>query len=231
VLVEQLHDPTATSEADINMQAFLARTLRLLDSTEIVMPALIEAMQSDHDRDVRRNAVASVAVIAGRFAEQRRHFKDEATLAAVIEMTSDSDPVLRALGAYALGLIPGEESRHRLSLLTGDAFDRNTRVNAAIGLARQHDPGGYEVFCVILSEPESEQVARPVEPSDADGPSPFEHHLAVKNVLKAVGDLAAKFSPEQSAKLAKLVKSVSNQSSLAAIRMEAKKTLNRLGKR
>src|SRR4051812_45234190 len=53
-------------EDDLKQEAFLARTLGLLDSVPIVLPSLQHGMRADQDREVRKNSLASIAVIAGR---------------------------------------------------------------------------------------------------------------------------------------------------------------------
>ncbi|MAG92413.1 MAG: hypothetical protein CMJ48_01495 [Planctomycetaceae bacterium] len=214
LLTEQLKDPTAADEAGIMHQAFLARTLRLLDAQETVIPALREAMKSTHDRDVRKNAVASIAVIAGRMQEENKTLDAPELVDELVEITTESDPLLRQLGAFALGLIPGEISRRRLTVLVEDTFDASTRANAAIGLARQGSTAGYEAFRDVLTNDSTE----------------IEHLLALKNVLKAIGELADRWEASQKTELTGLIEPLAEGSVETAIKIEAGRALLALKK-
>lgn len=171
-------DATTHKADDIAQKAFLARALGMLDVHETVIPALQFGMKPGGDaeanKEIRKNAIASVAVIAGR-AKKRDDAKDPSIpgprLQQIIEFPSllddvetvsaDGDPLIRQLGAYTLGLLPSPRSRQRLEVLLGDR-DEKTRVNAAIGLARQNSTRGLPVFETVL------KTADAGEPQSAD---------------------------------------------------------------
>ena len=56
----------SAKDADVKHQEFLSRTLGLLDVDEFVLPVLRRAMLAEYDREVRKNAIVSIAMIAGR---------------------------------------------------------------------------------------------------------------------------------------------------------------------
>jgi len=180
---------------DIAQQAFLARALGMLDAHEIVLPALQDGMRPAGDaearKEIRKNAIASVAVIAGRAKKrdaaaldvrsdrlqpvirpaEAGHYEPAVPgprLRKVVEFASllddvetvshDDDPLIRQLGAFTLGLLPSPRSRRRLEVLLADA-DKKTRVNAAIGLARQNSTRGLPVFESVLSSADSKEQA------------------------------------------------------------------------
>jgi HEAT repeats len=162
---EQLESKSRKPD-DVSQQAFLARALGMLDAHDVVLPALQQAMRPAGDaetgKEIRKNAIASVAVIAGR-AKKRDAAGDPSIpgprLRKVVEFASllddveavsrDDDPLIRQLGAFTLGLLPSPRSRQRLEVLLADP-DEKTRLNAAIGLARQNSTKGLPVFESVL---------------------------------------------------------------------------------
>lgn len=139
------------SEDDLKFQAFLARTMGLLDAPEKVVPVLREAMQAHYDLEVRKNAVAAVAVIAGRADKRGQKLNDAALVDDLIDLSADSQPLMRQVGAFTLGLIAGETAIVRLKVLLDDP-DENTQLNAAIALARSESTSGLEVLQAVLAE-------------------------------------------------------------------------------
>ena len=190
----------AMDEEAIKQRRFLARGLRLLDVPEVVLPVLMETMKlqtnDDGMNDVRKNAVASVAVILGRARDadekagygatkSKKNAGDDSRdpplpplgkggntvgpkLKRIIEfpglvddlilVSGDSEPLMRQIGAYALGLIPLQPARDRLEVLAEDK-DVNTRINAAIGLARQGSTKGLPVFKDVFKQAANEKEA------------------------------------------------------------------------
>ncbi len=137
-------------EDDLKQEAFLARTLGLLDSQATVLPALQHGMKPEQDREIRKNSIASIAVIAGRADERHEAVNSPSLVEDLIAATSDSDSLIRDTGTYALGLVSTPASRDRLMVLV-TAGNVNTRVNAAVGLARQKSTAGLPVFKEILT--------------------------------------------------------------------------------
>src|SRR6185369_6727806 len=99
------------TEEDLKYQAFLARTLGFLDLSEIVLPPLETAMQAPYDREVRKNAIAAVAVIADRTKKAERPLADAKLIATLVTVSADEDPLIRQIAAFTLGLLPAPDSR------------------------------------------------------------------------------------------------------------------------
>jgi HEAT repeat protein len=236
LLGEQLDSASSTPE-EVQQRAFLARTLGLLDVPDTVLPVLQEAMQPSHDREVRKNAVAAVALIAGRSVEAGQPLTTLELVDDVVTFSADEDPFLRQLGAYTLGLFPTDETRHRLIVLLSDA-DGKTRVNAAVGLARQNSTAGFDVFKQVLTD-----AAQPIGPENDDAEkSPeeqrrerqaqeFEQIIAVKNVVKAVGELSDRFDAEQRTELSKLLGPVAENIRDPKLRIDAEQAQQKLDAR
>jgi HEAT repeat protein len=198
-------------EDDLKQEAFLARTLGLLDSQKTVLPALARGMEPEQDREVRKNSIASIAVIAGRASEAHHPIDDPNLVKDLITVTGDSDALIRDVSTYTLGLIPTDASRDRLKVLISDA-DRNTRVNAAVALARQKSTAGFRVFKDVLQSPS-------IEPNGS--PTQLESLLAVKNSLHAVKILADDWTAEQRTELEAMIDPIAKHNAEPRIRTDA----------
>lgn len=155
-------DAKTNDEANVKQQAFLARTLGLIDVPDVVIPALLRAMNPETDAqartELRKNAVGAVAVIAGRAAKRDKadgsaypgkRLKKLCAFPSLVDnliaVSNDDDPLIRQIGTFALGLFPTPDSQGRLEALVGHN-DEKTQVNAAIALARQKSTKGLPVF-------------------------------------------------------------------------------------
>jgi len=201
-------------EDDLKQQAFLARTLGLSDVTTTTFPVLQEGMQPDQDREVRKNSLAAVAVAAGRAAEKNRTVSEPKLVAGLVEATRDEDALIRQLGTFTLGLVPSEASTERLTVLLGDS-DPNTRVNAAVSLARQSSKAGIDVFRDIFRDAAAESA-------DAiNDPARLEKLLAIKNGLKAIRDLSDTLSTDERVEFTQLIEPIASSHSELRLRTDA----------
>jgi len=198
---------------DLKQEAFLARTLGLLDTQATVLPALQNGMKPEQDREVRKNCIASVAVIAGRADERHEAVNSPSLVEDLVAATSDSDSLIRDTGTFALGLVSTPASRDRLAVLV-TAGDVNTRVNAAVGLARQQLTTGLPVFKEVLK-------GGAVPATDPEAPAQVEELLALKNVLHAVRILGSQWTAGQRGELAALIDPISRNHAEPRIRTDA----------
>lgn len=196
---------------DLKQEAFVARTLGLLDSPKIVLPALERGMQPEQDREVRKNSIASIAVIAGRNSEHHHPLDDAELVKDLVTASGDSDALIRDVSTFALGLIPTDPSRDRLRVLLADA-DVDTRVNAAVGLARQKSTAGYDVFKNVLQS---------AAPRANPAPDSLENLLAVKNAMHAVKILAGEWTAPQRSELVALIEPITQHHAEPRIRTDA----------
>jgi hypothetical protein len=196
----------------LKYQSMLARTLGMFDLPEIVTPPLREAIQTGHDRDVRKDSLAAVAVLLGRLSEHGQPVHDDDLFGDLVQVSTDDDPLIRQLSAFTLGLADAETARQRLVVMLDDA-DALTRINAAIGLARQQDLGGYRVLRDILKAGSAPQL---------------EQYLAVLNGLAAIKRLAGQFSTDQRAELASLIEPLATSTADPRLRIDAKQALHAL---
>jgi HEAT repeat protein len=155
-------------------------------------------------------------VLAGREAEAGRSLNHPEVVGDLLEVSVESDPLLRQMAAFDLGLFPGEKAQQRLKALLGDA-DASTRANAAVGLARQGSVAGLPVLEAILKTSDE-----PVEPqSDAA----FARFLALKNCVHALELLTPRLDAAQLTSVAALLAPIAEKTQDPRIRVEAEKVL------
>lgn len=210
----------SVDENAVKQEAILAQTLALFHTHETVLPALIDAIQPEHDEEVRTNALKAIAVIAGRALDTHETLPVELAEGPLIALSSDSTELIRQLSAYILGLIPTETARARLKVLL-DNPDSATRLNAAIGLARQGSTDGYSV---IKSELQS--ANRDVTPSGNEEVLLF---TRIANGLKALQHIAGDLTEAQRSELREVVEPIATNFREVKLRMEAKQLLLDLG--
>ncbi len=218
-LIKQLKS-TAPSDDTVKQQAILARTLGLFHQPEIVLPALSQAIQSQHDLEVRKNALGSIAVIAGRAAEENKPLKLELVQPAVLEAAADPAPLVRQLATFILGLLPGEVSQQRLQVLLADS-DPSTRLNAAIGLARQDSLAGFGVFTEVLQDATA-------KPAAIGSQEEFAQFTQVKNALAAIDKVKSQLTEQQRAELTKILEPMTQTYREPKLRIEAQILLKAL---
>lgn len=207
----------SVSEETLSDQVYLARALGQLDVPDASLPPLARALDESFDVEVRKSALTSVALIAGRAWERQTPVKSVEVVEAVIKFSHDRDPNLRRAAAFALGLLPTAESAERLHVLLEDA-DWMTAVNAAIALSRQGSTAGYPVLLEVMSD---KVVADEKAPNDTAA----SELIIFRNAFKAVGDLADKFTPEQRDELIAKITLLSHHHAEARVRADANAAL------
>jgi hypothetical protein len=161
---------------------YLCRALGEFAVPEAAAPLVARAADSS-DPETAQAAVEALAVLADNLATAGRAFTDPAAVTAVLLAAAGSDDAaVRSRAAYALGVVGGSGATGRLAELLGDAAD-NVRFNAAVGLARQHDPAAWDTLSEMLSLPD---VEVPVG-DDAKQSERYKRAIVALNALKAVG--------------------------------------------
>ena len=199
----------------IKQQAYLALTLGMFHVPEEVLPVLQRAITADHDRDVRKNALAAIANVAYRESEAAKPLQDAELVSNIVEVSADEDPIIRQLAAYDLGLLNGDRAKDRLESMLRDA-DESTRANAAIALARHYSPAGLPVLKEMVQSAET-----PAEPGSRDE---HEQFVRLKNCIAAIDRLSPEFDAQQRSELVTLLKPVT-QHRESKIRTEAIRTV------
>lgn len=153
-LVEQLSASLAggaTSEDENSIRTFLIMALGRVNSDANVVPALVQAMESQHAEETRFTAIASAATIASRRANSEQPSGDGPLADAILTHSSDPSAMIRRISAFALGFFAASSSQDRLVVLLDDP-DPSVRANAAMSLAVQKSTLGLSVLVEILNE-------------------------------------------------------------------------------
>jgi len=232
LLMELLKEP-AQDEELTSQQSFLARTLGWLDSLDDSLPALLLATDAKYEVIVRSDALRSIALIAGRAKDSDKSLNRPEVTERLLEVSQDSDPLIRQVCAFTLGLIPGESVDQRLRVMAEDR-DPNTRINAAMAMSRRGMPEAFDALLALLKT-----ANEPVNPATMEGDTEVEKKIRARsqenmnqvvlgNALTALRDLAQAITDEQRQQAIALCKPLSEDASNIKIRIEAGTTLKAL---
>jgi hypothetical protein len=217
-------------EQALKHQEFLSRSLGMLDVNEIVLPVLQRAMDVGQDREVRKNSIAAIALIAGRNETAGEPMTSPEVVESLVTATNDSDVLIRQMGTYALGLMQTDKAEQRLVALLKNS-DQNTRYNAAIGLVRRKSPGGLPVFQEVLEQAGEPEDSNAIAAMDEEQQSEFRQRkeflepVMLLNTLKAVEDLSDQLEPEQHTTMILLVRKIADSYPNAEVRVNATRLL------
>lgn len=238
LLSEQLKS-NSTREDDIKQAAFVARTLGLLDVHTTTFPILREATDNKYDREIRKNSLASIAMVLGRADEKQTPLSvDSDTETVVIALSSDEDSLVRHLATYTLGLMPSPASNRQLEVLMNNS-DKNTRINALIALARNKSKAGLPLIKQILEEA-LEPLPEPANLTEDDtvekkramqSAVEYEHNVAIRNVMLAIESLADELTPAERSELLELLLPIENDFPEPKNRTEAQRIRNLLSQK
>lgn len=221
---------TSPNKEELEQQAFLVRAVGWLDVNEHVLPVLIEALDARQQVDIRGAALGSVARIAGRMGEAGQSLTDEPTVEAVLESSRDENEFVRQTSAYTLALLDAPEATHRLEVMLQDS-DEMTRVNSALGLARNKSDAGLSLFIryyeqslteldqSALAQLSAEDRAMKIENKMRTEP------IVLKNSFQAMLDLLPHLNDEQRAEVVTALSPVAEKYPNMAIQIEARKVL------
>jgi len=232
-LLNELLKQPAQDEELTSQQSFLIRTLGWMDVNGEVIPVLLTATEPRHETIVRSDAIRSLARIAGRADDRGEPLDGSEVTASLLEVSRDSDPLIRQVSAFTLGLIPGQNVDQRLRVLAEDR-DANTRINASLAMARREMPAAVPALLSLL-----ETAAAPVDPDSVAGETEMEklvnarsqasmNQVVLGNSLKAVRDLAGELTSDQRAEAVSLCRRLTQEADNMRIRVEAEETLQKL---
>ncbi len=214
---------TSTTEEHQQQLAFLLKALGRMDAIDPMRPALAAALDESQDTETRKHALQAISMIAGRRQGKGDSFADPELVDAVILASESPAPVLRQHGAFALGLIGGPVGDSRLAELLEDP-DEMTRINSAIGFARQGSTRGLDVFLRVLKQsadwPAQANSAREVEAA-------YEKQLILRNTLQALEQLGPGLAAADRAEINRQLLELESTLPDQALRLRAKEV--RLG--
>jgi len=194
-LVQELARPD-DGEDHQRLVEYLIKSLGWMDQPDVVLPTLQDAAEGASDAFLRQQALIAIGMVAGR-AHQRGTPLDRPELTEyLVELTGAETGVLRHLATYDLGFLAGDNAQQRLEGLLQDA-DAKTRVNAAIGLARNGSLESLPVFEAILEEAATQTFDPQQVTTDAEANVYFERTQLASNALTAADLLAKSLSSAQ----------------------------------
>ena len=214
--IQQLKS-TLRNEEQKQQLAFLLKALGRMDAVEQIRPALKASLDQTQETEIRKQALQAVAMIAGR-KSKKEPLTDQELIDAVISASESPDPVLRQHGAFAMGLIGGPSGESRLGELLEDP-DEMTRINAAIGFARQGSPRGLDVFRQVLKQ-SANWPAQPNGPKDVE--ASFERQLILRNTLLAIEQLGPTLGDQDRTELTAALKELESTLPDQALRLRTK---------
>lgn len=232
LLTELLNEPTQDPELT-SQQSFLARTLGWLDSLEQTLPALLQATDSKYETIVRSDALRSIALIAGRASDSDKPLDRPEVTDKLLEVSQDSEPLIRQVCAFTLGLIPGDAVDQRLRVMAEDR-DSNTAINAVLQMSRRGMPEAFDALLGLL-----ESASQPVDPASLKGDTDVDRMIQARsqenmnqvvlgNALTALRDLSSTITDEQRKKAIAVCEQLSEEASNTKIQIEAGVTLRAL---
>jgi HEAT repeat protein len=215
--IQQLKS-TQRNEEQQQQLAFLLKALGRMDAVEQIRPALRASLEETQGSEIRKNALQAVAMIAGRKQSKKEPLTDPELVDAVISASESQDSILRQHGAFALGLIGGPAAQSRLGELLEDP-DEMTRLNAAIGFARQDSPRGLAIFQQVLKQA-ADWPAELNTPKDVE--TSFEKQLILRNTLLAIEQLGPALSDADRKEVVSELKTIESSLPDQALRLRAK---------
>ncbi len=255
-LLSQSLKTQTPSEEDVSHQEYLARTLGALNADEKTLPVLAEAAGESYNVEVRKSALMSIAVIAGRRFDALTGYSakddktttsaetksvpletptisNEAVLKQLKLCAQDKEPVVRHLAGFAIGNAGGPYAVDLLKVMLLDG-DRFARANAAVGLARNGSTDGVPVLTELLNE-----SLLPFDASTLKGKTANEIQLAennflveqpslVRTCLRAVSDLWPRLSDAQKTELKTVLEKISAEFFAPQVRIQADELLREI---
>jgi hypothetical protein len=151
---------------------------------------------------------------------------NEDVLAQLTIAAQDSDPSIRHVAAYVLGLVSGPHAIEQLQVLLLDG-DESTKVNAAIALSRNGEVSGIPTVLNVLREGsvpissvQSDQLPTD-EQQDALAAQLFDQSTALVNCLTAVGKLWNRIDDGQKTDLRTAIQELESGHASPGIRLHA----------
>ncbi len=181
---------SSPSEEETQQTIYMLKAVGLLDLPETAVPVLLTAVEVTRDREIRKQALNSLAVICGRaFVERKQPVAMPELTSRVIEISQESELLSRHQATFILGTLTAPEARERLAALLDDS-DQMTRVNAAVGFARQDSTQGIPVIEQLFVDSADWTLDPSSVNNDDQATQHFERVMLVTNGMLAVQNLA-----------------------------------------
>jgi len=256
-LLKESLESEATNDDAVKHQEFLARTMGSLNVDDVVLPVLAESISAGTDTGVRRSALMSTILIAGRHFAAQSGQPGDTSRSATVDLSplpddapvpldaptldnpeilaelkgaaQDPDAAIRHLAAYALGLVSGPDSLAQLRVMLLDG-DQVAQTNAAIDLSRIGSVDGADVLLKLLNEGAHSDVAeKAVEPplEESEGLQ-YVQASSLVTCMTAVGRLWTRLSAEQQTQLLAAVEAIESSHVSKGVQLHASNLLREI---
>ncbi len=156
ILSEELTSGSTKDKEPVTLRAYLCQALGQFEVTS-GLPVLLKAastQRSDEEIEVRLAALQAIARLDENMkGTSDAPFRTAEVTEKLLTAAGDSDPRVRSVAAYALGVIGGEPFHERLESLLADG-NPDVRYNAATWLASQGDARAAPVLAEMLDPDE-----------------------------------------------------------------------------
>ena len=204
-VLTDLLQKTNPSEEETQQTIYMLKAVGLLDLPEAAVPVLLTAVESTRDREIRKQALNSLAVICGRaFVERKQPVAIPALTSRIVEISQESELLSRHQATFILGALTSPEARERLAALLDDA-DQMTRVNAAVGFARQDSTQGIPVIEQLFVDAADWSLDPSSVKDDEQATQHFERVMLVANGMLAAQNLAPQLDASTRSRLLNLM--------------------------
>lgn len=227
ILDEEINASSLTEKDEpITLRAYLCRALGQFEIAN-GLPVLLKAASTQkHERDieVRLAALQAIAQLDGNMkATSDDAFHTPEVTEKLLAASSDPDPRVRSVAAYALGVIGGEAFHRRLESLLTDG-NADVRFNAAGWLASEGDAEAVPTLAEMLDPEESAGVKLEQHEALRD----LKRLTIVSNALRATTLLAQKNHEVDLAPLAAEIKKLLASSIPEPSKIEAREVLSQI---
>ncbi len=204
VLTDLLKKSTLSKD-ESSQTEYMLKAVGLLDVPETAVPALLSAAEDNRDREIRKQALNSLAVICGRaFVDRKQPIEMPQLTTRIVEISQESELLFRHQAAFILGTLTTPEAQNRLTALLEDS-DQMTRINAAVGFARQDSTRGLAVIERLFAEASGWKLVPSSVKNDEQATQHFERVMLVSNGMLAVQNLAPQLDAATRSRLLSLI--------------------------
>lgn len=210
-LLSDLLKKTSPKEEEIQQTDYMLKAVGLVDVPEAVVPVLLTAAEGTRDREIRKQALNSLAVICGRaFVDRKKPVNIPELTNRIIEISKESETLFRHQAAFILGTLAAPEAIDRLTAMLNDG-DQMARVNAAVGLARHNSTAGIPTLEKLFEEAAAWKLDPSAVKNDEQATQHFERVMLVTNAMLAVQNLSPQLDADTKKRLLELMSQCGDQ--------------------
>ena len=193
-LLEEEIEAAEEDDNSVNLRYYLCRILGEFHVDE-GLAVLLRTAREDGQRDVRREAINAIAVLAHTLQtlDPPQSLSHPDLIDTLTHLADDQDDLIRSQTAYAIGVIVGQQEADErlmseLEKLSDDLY-ADARYNAAIALARRGHLHAVEALTEMFSV---EAVGMSISQEQSAALQAFKRNTMLRNAIEASGVLFEK---------------------------------------